>query len=254
MFLGDYKVFSDFPDDSVLIITKAEMRETMDGMVGFLEYSRTDAKGECDRGVVMAPKRFMDSSPDTLSTPYIIVHRGKRQTPGYRNWFCDVRLVVLSADEKKDVESKASSIRRMSKARRDVHFRIKSLASFEVGSVVIYTSLRMHYFVNNAAACVVAYKTTTQRGLEEGEVFIPEKYKDTMLRSMPGMFIYRGLKGDRKSSRYLCHDLNILSPETLTDVYKTCSESCLENNSGCFPAFNSNNDNNGFIQPEWYQC
>ena len=254
MFLGDYKVFSDFPDDSVLTVTKAEMRDTMDGMVGFLEYSRTDAKGECDTGVVMAPKRFMDSSPDTLSTPYIIVYRGKRQTLGCRNWFYDVRLVVLSADEKKDVESKASSIRRMSKVRRDVHFRIKSLASFEVGSVVIYTSLRMHRFVNNTTACVVAYKTTTQRGLEEGEVFIPEKYKDMLLRSMPGIFIYRGLKKDRKSGRYPYHDLNILSPETLADVYKTCSESYSENDSGCFPAFDNDNDNNGFIQPEWYQC
>ena len=248
MFLDEYKTFSDFPNDSVIVITKAEMKDTVNGSMGFLEYSQTDAKGKCDTGVLMAPKRFMDSSADTLSTPYIIVYRGKRETSGCGNWFYDARLVVLSADEKKDVESKASSIRRMSKVRRDVHFRIKSLASFEVGSVVTYTSLRMHHFVNNTAACVVAYKTASRRGTEEGEVFIPERYKDMMLRSMPGIFIYRGLKKNRKTGGHPYHDLNVLSPETLAEVYKTCSES----DSGCFPAFD--NVDVGLLQPDWYRC
>ena len=123
MFLDEYKTFSDFPDDSVFVITKAEMKDTVNGSMGFLEYSQRDAKGKCDTGMLMVPKRFMDSSPDTLSTPYIIVYRGKRETPGAVNWFYDVRLVVLSADEKKDVESKATAIRRMSKIQRDAYFR-----------------------------------------------------------------------------------------------------------------------------------
>ena len=234
-FLGDYKVFSDFPDNSVLIVTKAEMKDTVNGMVGFLEYFRTDAKEECDTGVLMAPKRFMDSSPNTLHTPYIIVYRGKKKTSERGNWFYDVKLVVLSADEKRDVEFQASSIRRMSKVRRDAHFSIKSLASFEVGSVVTYTSLRMHHFVNNRVACVVGYKTATRRGIEEGEVFIPERYKDMMLCSMPGIFIYRGLKKNRRTGRHPYHDLNVLRPETLAEVHKSCSES----DSGCLPDFDN---------------
>ena len=123
----------------------------------------------------------------------------------------------------------------MSKVRRDMHFRIKSLTSFEVGSMVTYTSLRIHHFVNNTVACVVAYKTATRRGTEEGEVFIPERYKDMMLCSMPGIFIYRGIKKNRKTGGHPYHDLNVLRPKTLAEVYKTCSES----DSGCFSDFDT---------------
>ena len=50
MFLDEYKTFSDFPDDSVIVVTKAEMKDTVNGSMGFLEYSQTDAKGKCDTG------------------------------------------------------------------------------------------------------------------------------------------------------------------------------------------------------------
>ena len=225
MFLDEYKTFSDFLEDTVFVITKAEIKDTVNGSMGLLEYSQRDAKGEYNTGMLMAPKRFMDSSPDTLSTPYIVVYRGKKETPGIVNWFYDVRLVVLSAEEKKDAESKATAIRRMSKTQRDAYFYVRSLTSFEVGSVVVYTSLRMHHFVNNTMACVVTYKTESRRGKEEGEVFVPERYKDMMLRSMPGIFIYRGFRDNKKTGAHPYHDINVLKPETITGLYKTCSES-----------------------------
>ena len=105
---------------------------------------------------------------------------------------------MLSADEKKDAESKATTIRRMSKTQRDAYFFVRSLTSFELGSVVVYTSLRMHHFVNNTMACVVTYKTESRRGKEEGEVYVPEGYKDMMLHSMPGIFIYRGFSAQQE--------------------------------------------------------
>ena len=64
-----------------------------------------------------------------------------------------------------------------------------------------------------------------RHGKEEGEVYVPERYKEMMLRSMPGIFIYRGLKENKKTSGHPYHDLNILRPETIAEVYKTCSES-----------------------------
>ena len=66
----------------MFVITKAEMKGTVIGSMGLLEYSQRDAKGEYNTGMPMVPKRFMDSSPDTLSTPYIIVYRGKKEIAG----------------------------------------------------------------------------------------------------------------------------------------------------------------------------
>ena len=224
MFQDEYKTFSDFAEDTVFVITKAQIRETVNGSMGLLEYSQRDAKGE-STGILMAPKRFMDSSPDTLTTPYIVVYRGKKETSGVVNWFYDIRLVVLSATDKKDAESRATAIRRMSKIQRDAYFYVRSLTSFETGSVVVYTSLRMHHFVNNTMACVATYKTESQRGKEEGEVFVPDRYKDAMLSSMPGIFVYKGLRNSKKTGAHPYHDINVLKPETISGLYKTCVES-----------------------------
>ena len=56
-------------------------------------------------------------------------------------------------------------------------------------------------------------------------MYVPERYKEMMLRSMPGIFIYRGCKENEKASGHPYHDLNVLRPETIAEVYKTCSES-----------------------------
>ena len=221
IFQTEYKTFSDFEEDSVFEITQVQIKDTVNGSMGLVEYNHTDAKGETS-GMLMVPKRFMDSSPDTLSAPYIIVYRGKKETPGVVNWFYDLRLVVLSAAEKMNVGLKAASIRRMSKTQRDAYFHIRSLSSFEVGSVVVYTSLRMHHFVNNTTACVASYKTEGKRGGEEGEVFVPDRYKETLLSSMPGIFICRGLRDNRKTSGHPYHDINVLKVEAIAGLSKLC--------------------------------
>ena len=53
-------------------------------------------------------------------------------------------------------------------------------------------------------------------------MFVPDRYKETLLSSMPGIFIYRGLRDNRKTNGHPYHDINVLKVEAIAGLYKLC--------------------------------
>lgn len=219
---------SELEPGTVLEVSGGSVVETAFGKAFLARASYVDDKGmrHCisfHTNIRHAMPKLADVKEEELKDltlpPRIMVYLGQQETAKGQNTFNRIESVCSLPGAA--MKKLAGDLRKKTLAQLEEFFRVQTLSSFPVGSVLVVTALRPTYVPrcgdgDNASNSIATYECRIGNEEKKGEVFLPGRLAVSMKELLPSVMVYKGQKTS-KSGRtfYDCAILDSILGERL---------------------------------------